>query len=73
MTEPVINEHAYKAGPHSKLVELRLVVMLDMVPGWGHQIEDHIALIHRSNPYVQSIEVIDRPNPFSPVEVISND
>lgn len=56
------NELAYKYMSPSPTVELKLTVRLDMVPGWGHQIEDHIELIFDRDPYVVSAEIIEHEN-----------
>jgi len=50
------NERAYAFGPHRKEVRVTLTVVLDMVPGWGHQIEDHINKAFE-NPYVVMAEI----------------
>lgn len=54
--------YAFFNGEPSKMgvrKTLTVTVMLDSVPGAYHQIEDHIKLMMRTNPYVQTIEIVD--------------
>lgn len=54
----IVNEKRYKAGPTARIVEVRLKVMLDSVPGVMHQIEDAMPGLFQ-NPYVQSAEIVE--------------
>lgn len=56
MSEKHINERAYKMGAAKKVYVL-VEIALDPVPGFGHNVEDHISVIFRNNPYVQTAEV----------------
>lgn len=54
--------YAFFNGEPSKIgvrKTLTVTVMLDSVPGAYHQIEDHIQLMMKTNPYIQTIEVVD--------------
>lgn len=56
------NESGYaffngKPRKMGKRVKLEVVVMLDPVPGTCHEIDDHVYLIMRDNPYVETVEV----------------
>lgn len=54
-----VNDKAYSAlhSPLFPKVSLTLGVALDVVPGWGHKVQDHIDLIFRNDPYVLSVTV----------------
>jgi len=52
--------YAYFEGKPSvlgKRVTLEVTVMLDPIPGAMHQVEDHINLMMRTNPYIERIVV----------------
>jgi hypothetical protein len=57
MSKKVINEKAYKPNITSKLVELKVVVMLDSLPGAWHEPEDIMNWICQHS-YVQSVEQV---------------
>jgi hypothetical protein len=61
----ITNPKAYKI-PASRMVKMTVEVAMDMVPGWGHEPEDHINFIFQ-NPYVQSI-TLDKDLVIDPVE-----
>lgn len=52
------NPNAYKFGSINKRVKIEVTVMLDAVPGWGHNPVDHIRLMFRDNPYIVEASVI---------------
>lgn len=57
--------YAFFNGEPSKMgvrKTLTVTVMLDPVPGSYHQIEDHIQLMMKTNPYIQTIEIVDDPS-----------
>jgi hypothetical protein len=63
MSAPVIiNGDGYKPGPVHKLFELRVVAMLDAVPGAWHEPEDLMRWIAQHS-YVQSVSLADRVQP----------
>ena len=50
--------YAYFQGKPSKYgirKTLTVTVMMDPVPGAMHELDDHIDVLMRSNPYIQSI------------------
>lgn len=52
----ICNEKAYKPSPVNKMVELKVVVMLDAVPGAWHDPKDIMEWIAQHS-YVQSVEL----------------
>lgn len=53
----LVNSKAYKPGPVNKMIELKVIVMLDAVPGAWHEPEDVMRFINTHN-YVQSVELV---------------
>ena len=51
------NEQAYKPGQINKQIELKVIVMLDAVPGAWHQPEDIMNWVNQHS-YVQSVEYV---------------
>ena len=54
----VVNENAYKPTAWSRVVELKVLVMLDAVPGAWHEPKDIMRWIAQHS-YVQSVELLD--------------
>ena len=52
----VVNERAYKPSAFSKVIEVRVKVMLDPVPGAWHEPKDIMEWIAQHS-YVQSVEL----------------
>lgn len=52
----VVNEKAYKPAAWNRVIELKVSVMLDAIPGAWHQPEDIMNWIAQHS-YVQSVEL----------------
>lgn len=59
MSKIVINEKAYKPSPINKVIELKVTVMLDGVPGAWHEPEDIMNWIAKHS-YVQQVELVEK-------------
>ena len=57
----VINQNAYKPSPANRVIELRVAVMLDAVPGAWHEPQDVMNWIAQHS-YVQSVELEENNN-----------
>jgi len=56
MTNRIVNEAAYKPSAFDRVVELKVSVMLDAIPGAWHEPEDIMNWIAQHS-YVQSVEL----------------
>jgi hypothetical protein len=64
-----VNSGAYKVAPSDPIVELKVRVKLDQVPGWGDRIEDHINMMFLHDLYILDAEVIHNPDGSSSVQL----
>lgn len=54
----IVNTKAYKPTAISTVIELKVKVLLDEVPGAWHDPEDIMNWM-ANNPYIQSVELVD--------------
>jgi hypothetical protein len=51
------NSRAYVLSSGATTVYMLVEIKLDLIPGFGHEPEDHIRMLFQ-NPYVQSADIV---------------